>query len=71
MEESRAEGEQGQTGRRKAVHQEGRMGGTLRRWMGEAQTEMPGAAARQVSWTEQVLSWNEQRKVLCSVLPLT
>lgn len=33
MEESRAEEEQGQIGRRKGVHQEGRVGGTLRRWM--------------------------------------
>lgn len=49
----------------------GRVGGTLRRWMEEGQLEMPRAAARRVSWTEQVLSWNEQRKVLCSVLPLT
>lgn len=32
---------------------------------------MPRAAARQMSRAEQVLSCNEQRKVLCSVLQLT
>lgn len=70
-------GEKGGRGRAgtdwKGVHQKGGVGRTLRRWTEGhlIKIKMPGAAARQVSWTEQVLSWNEQRKALYSVLPLT